>query len=171
MSKASISRVARRTDAKAAQLQAKRLRAENKHADAIAHCEANKIRGAERLGYIAFESTGMQLGSARGAIAQFVLKAGKSATYTFAEIVKGAKVSTSDVTRANLAYIEHNISALRQDLVGFTVDFDMSAETVSVRPYKAAQKAAPARKARKAAPVTPPASGASIEAESAMLSR
>jgi hypothetical protein len=151
MSKSSLSRVARRTDAKAAMLQAKRIRSENAHADAIAYCDANKVRGTEKAGFVAFASTAMQLGSARGAIAQYVLSQGKAATFTFAQIAKGAKVSPADVTRSNLAYIAHNVD-FRRDLVGFVVSFDMSAETVSVRPYKAAQAAPRKSKASKAAP-------------------
>ena len=139
-----------RASVKSAVLAAKRTRAENAHADAIAYCEANKVRGTERLGAIAFASTAMQPGAARGAIAHAILSPGKSGTRTFREIAKAAKVSLSDMSRANLAYIAHNVE-FRRDLVGFVVSFDMSAETVTVRPYKAVQTAP--RKARKAKPV------------------
>ena len=163
MLKATSKKIAARVDAKAAQLAAKRMRSENAYADAIAYCEANKVRGTDRAGYIAFASTAMQVGSARGAIASAVLLPGKTGTYTFAEIAKratalgGKKVSVADCNNTNLAYITHNVE-FRRDLVGFVVSFDMSAETVSVRPYKVAEEAPRKPAAKKPSKASKPAS-------------
>jgi hypothetical protein len=122
-------------------LKAKMERSVNAHADAIADCDARKITGAERLGVIAFASTAMHVGSARGALAQAALAGGKAQTFTFAALAKAAKVRQSDVTRANLAYIKHNID-FRKALVGFTFDFDIVEEIVVVKRYSAAPKVA-----------------------------
>jgi hypothetical protein len=151
------SKIAARKDAKSALLSAKRERAENAHADMLAYCEQNKIRGTEKAALVAFASTAMQAASDRGAIAKAAFAAGKAGTFTFAAIAKAAKVSVSTLSTANLAYIARNV-AFRADLVGFVFAYDSEAETISVRPYKAAQKAAPARKAAKGKAAPAPAS-------------
>jgi hypothetical protein len=140
MSKATVKAVTARVSAKAEMLAAKRARAIVAHSNAVAMCDAEGIKGNERKGIIAFASTAMQTDSARGRIAQVVLVNGESADYTFAAIAKAAQCALADVSRANLAYIANNVR-FRRDLVGFLVSFDMSEETVSVRPYKAAQTA------------------------------
>ena len=150
MSKVAV-KIAARKDAKSALLAAKRERAENAHADMLAYCEQNKIRGTEKAALVAFASTAMQAASDRGAIAKAAFAQGKAASFTYAALAKAAKVSLATLSTANLAYIARNV-AFRADLVGFVFAYDADAETVSVRPYKAAQKAAP-RKARKAAPL------------------
>jgi hypothetical protein len=126
-------------DARTELLAAKMQRATNAHAVALAECDANKIRGTERLGIVAFASTAMQGGSPRGAIAKAVLSPGKSGVYTFAQVAKAAKVKIGEVSRANLAYVEHNIE-FRKALVGFVLSFDLDAETVTVRPYRVPAK-------------------------------
>ena len=143
----SKSTVTARATAKSAMLAAKRERAQNAHADAIAYCDETKMRGTERAGYIAFASTAMQAGSARGAIAQAVLTEGKSGVQTYAAIAKKAKVSLADMSHANLAYIARNVE-FRKALVGFTLSFDAEKETVTLRTYRA--EAAKPRKAKKA---------------------
>lgn len=151
MSKATAKIVLARTSAKAEQLAAKKARAIVAHSNAVAMCDAEGIKGNARKGIVAFASTAMQLDSARGRIAHSVLIAGEKADYTFAAIAKAAKCTLADVSRVNLAYIENNVR-FRRDLVGFLVSYDMSEETVSVRPYNAAQTASRKGKAAKAAP-------------------
>jgi hypothetical protein len=151
MSKATVKAVLARTSAKADELAAKRARAIVAHANAAAMCDAEGIKGNARKGIVAFASTAMQLDSARGRIAHAVLIGGEKADYTFSAIAKAAKCALADVSRANLAYIERNVK-FRRDLVGFLVSFDMSDETVFVRPYKAAETAPRKGKADKAAP-------------------
>jgi hypothetical protein len=153
MSKAVTKAVTARVSAKADMLAAKKARAIVAHANAVAMCDSEGIKGNVRKGIVAFASTAMQLDSARGRIAHAVLIGGESADYTFAAIAKAAHCALADVSRANLAYIENNVR-FRRELVGFLVSFDMSDETVSVRPYKAATVAPRKGKAVKAvAPV------------------
>jgi hypothetical protein len=152
-------KIAARKDAKSAILAAKRERAENAHADALAYCDANKIRGTEKAALVAFASTAMQAASDRGAIAKAAFSEGKARVWTFAALAKAAKVSIATLSTANLAYIARNV-AFRADLVGFSFVADGEAETVTVRPVKAA-KAAPRKAAKgKAAPTEKAADGA-----------
>jgi hypothetical protein len=155
MLKPSSKVISARRDAKAEQLLAKIARSQNAHAVALAECDANKVRGTERLGIIAFASTAMQEGSPRGAIARAVLIAGKSGVYTFAQVAKTAKVKIGEVSRANLEYVRNNVE-FRKALVGFVVSYDLDAETVTVRPYRPEQKAKVAP--RKALALAPPVS-------------
>jgi len=153
------SKISARKDAKSALLAAKRERAENAHADMLAYCEQNKIRGTEKAALVAFASTAMQAASERGAIAKAAFAQGKAATFTYAQLAKAAKVSIAALSTANLAYIARNV-AFRADLVGFVFSHDADAETVSVRPYKAAAKAAPRKgKAKAAKPAEPAQEG------------
>jgi hypothetical protein len=140
MSKSVSKAVTARVSAKSEMLAAKRARAIVAHANAVAMCDAEGIKGNARKGIVAFASTAMQLDSARGRIAHAVLIGGERAEYTFAAIAKAAKCTLADVSRANLAYIANNVQ-FRRELVGFLVSFDMSEQTVSVRPYSAAQAA------------------------------
>jgi hypothetical protein len=153
MLKPSVKNVSRARDAKTEQLIAKMHRSEVAHATALALCDANNVRGTERLGIVAFASTAMQADSPRGAIARAVLIAGKSGVYTFAQIAKLAKVHLSHVDRANLAYVANNVE-FRKALVGFVLSVDLDAETVTVRPYRPEQKAKAAP--RKALALAPP---------------
>jgi hypothetical protein len=147
MSKATSVKINVRRDAKSAQLAAKYTRALNAHAYAIAYCEANGVKGAEKTGYVAFASTAMQADSVRGAIARAALHSGRSATFSYKELAKAAKVSIADMSRANLAYIRHNIE-YRVDLVGFTFDYNVETETVTVRPVRAAPVTVKPKKAK-----------------------
>jgi hypothetical protein len=135
--------VAGTNSAKAELLAAKMLRSTNAHAVALAECDSAKIRGTERVGIVAFATTAMQAGSPRGAIAKAALAPGKTTVFTFAQIAKAAKVKVSEVSRANLEYIAHNISHRNKalgGLVGMSFEYDLEAETVTVRPYRVPAK-------------------------------
>jgi len=138
--------------AKAAQIAAKMLRSQIAYEKAVADCDVNKITGSERAGLVAFAATAMHDTQFRGAIAKAILTPGVSATYTFKEIAKKAKVNIGDISKVNLRYIAQNVQR-RVALVGFSVDFDWEGETVTVR--KAAAKTA--SKPRKAKAKTPTA--------------
>lgn len=132
-----------RTDAKAAQLAAKRQRSENRYADGIAQKYSK--------GELAFAATSMRdnddsESGLRGRIARAVLIGGVG-TYTYASVAKAADIDVSDVTRARLRYIANNVR-FRADLVGFAIEPDFADNEVTVRYATSDEKAASLRLAR-----------------------
>jgi hypothetical protein len=131
MLKSSSKAALRVSEAKAEQLSAKRIKAENAYLRAIGAKEGKAA--------IAFAGSGMQAGSDRGTIAN-VLCASGPGLYDYADIARNGEIGVSALSYSNLAYVANNF-AFRADLVGLSVTFDSEAETVRVRTASAEDKA------------------------------
>jgi hypothetical protein len=143
MSKVVDKAVARAAAKKADELAAKRERSIVACGQAQAFAKEEGLKGAEFAGYVAWKSTAMTETGLRGKLAKAVLLPGKARTYTFAELAKAAKVKVGQIVYKDLFYIARNVK-FRVAQVGFLVEFDMEAGTVTVR--NAVAKAAKAPK-------------------------